>query len=729
MKKILLGCILVITWYESISDVIMTGIMDGTLTGGKPKAVELFIAGTEDLGGYEIWRSRNGDPFGSGSGSIVSLNGIYNNTFVYLVKSDHVAEFHSVFGDTGFYANVIPLAIVSGNGNEGFQIRDTVGDVVIDQVWLEDPTDSYRDSYWYRINGTGPDGTWLATNWESPGNDALDNLNEAGLRASVPFGTYSLIWKGISHAWEDASNWMPGIIPSNNCNVHISDTVPFSPVIYNDPSSPARCFNLTVAENASVTVAAGKALTVGGNLLMYGDQTSDRFLLNSDSSLTATGSFILKGETEDSIKVQRFILADNSWHFLSTPLAGQYIQPEFASEPVDNTFDLYCWQEAMPLSEGWMNIRDVNGNLNPQFDTVFVTGKGYLVAYSNQYTGNILKSFRGIPNYGNMELPVLHSCNYWNLMGNPYTCAIDWSSAGIDKTNLAGGAMYIWDQLLNSGAGGYRTHNGEYGIPANTTGIIPAMNGFFVHSLDSGSIVFDVLNHSTLIHGVQDYYRKKSAPFVEHIRLAISNNDFSDETLILFNPLTTNNYDPLADALKLPNGVDSAPEISSITEVNRRLCINQLGSYPVSVPLHIEHGYTDTLVLTAFDYEGLNAAVGVLLEDVSLGVWHNLREEPAYTFCNEAPGDPQRLVLHFITPSNVVDTQPQNEILAYTSGDRIFVKGLKSCPTKYFITDIRGRIVASGELEESINIKNIPHGVYILCLWGPGHGYRQKIIL
>ena len=166
MKKIFLVITPVMLWLHVQCEVIMTGIMDGTLAGGKPKAIELFITGTEDLGGYEIWRSLNGDPFGSGSGSIAALSGIYNNTFVYLVKSDQVAEFDSVFGVDGFYANVVPLGIVSGNGNEGFQIRDTVGDVVVDQIWMEDPTDSYRDSFWYRIHGTGPDGTWVESNWE-----------------------------------------------------------------------------------------------------------------------------------------------------------------------------------------------------------------------------------------------------------------------------------------------------------------------------------------------------------------------------------------------------------------------------------------------------------------------------------------------------------------------------------------------------------------------------------
>ena len=75
--------------------VIITGLLHGTLTGGSPKAIELFITGTENLNNYEIWRSLNGAAFGSGSGSISSMNGVFTNTFVYLVKSDQVDAFHA----------------------------------------------------------------------------------------------------------------------------------------------------------------------------------------------------------------------------------------------------------------------------------------------------------------------------------------------------------------------------------------------------------------------------------------------------------------------------------------------------------------------------------------------------------------------------------------------------------------------------------------------------------
>jgi len=267
MMKLFLAMIPAACWMSATGEVLLTGILDGTLTGGMPKAIELFISGTEDLGNYELWRSQNGDPWGGGLGSVAALYGIYSNTFVYLVHDDQVAAFHSVFGSSGFYGNVIPHPIVSGNGNEGYQIRTAGGSVVVDQLWLEDPTYTYRDSFWYRVHGTGPDGNWLAPHWWTPGNDELDGLNAAGLRAAVPFGTYGQVWCGMSTDWNNPANWLPGQVPGANCNVVIYDTAAAFPVITNAPGAPAECLNLTLADSAAITVLSGKAMVVHGNLV------------------------------------------------------------------------------------------------------------------------------------------------------------------------------------------------------------------------------------------------------------------------------------------------------------------------------------------------------------------------------------------------------------------------------------------------------------------------------
>ena len=242
--------------------ILITGILDGTLTGGMPKTIELFITGTEDLASYEIWRSINGAAFGSGSGSVASLSGIYSDTFVFLVKSDQVEAFHTVFGDTGIYANIIPLTIINGNGNDAFQVRDTSGAIVVDQVWYENVTETYRDSFWYRQNGTGPDGGWIESNWYTPGNDALDGLDEAGLKAAVPFGAYAIEWNGFTDEWDDPANWNPQMVPSINTNIIIGATPMNSPVIRNSPEIPAACMSITLRPGASLGIEAGRQLVV-----------------------------------------------------------------------------------------------------------------------------------------------------------------------------------------------------------------------------------------------------------------------------------------------------------------------------------------------------------------------------------------------------------------------------------------------------------------------------------
>jgi hypothetical protein len=255
--------------------VIITSILDGTLTGGCPKVIELYVSGTEDLGNYEIWRSLNGAPFGSGTGAKSPMSGVFSNTFVYLVKTDHAGIFIDVFGEEGIFANKVHLGIIGGNGNDGFQIRDTVDYTVIDQVWTEDATDSYRDSYWYRRDGTGPDGGWIPSSWQTPGNDALDGLDEEGLRAAVPFGTYGAVWKGLTSDWTNPANWSTGVMPSFQTNAVIPDTLTVFPGVNPPPDTPAVCMNLILLDSACLTIHAGKSLIVFGSIYLKEDEETD----------------------------------------------------------------------------------------------------------------------------------------------------------------------------------------------------------------------------------------------------------------------------------------------------------------------------------------------------------------------------------------------------------------------------------------------------------------------
>ncbi len=197
LRSIITAAVSAVAVVSADAAVIMTGIVDGTLSGGNPKAIELYIDGTEDLSSYTLERSSNGGTFGSS----FALSGIYTDTFVYLIGTGNggVAAFDNVFGTTGIFANRITSGNVNGNGNDGFRLLS--GAVVVDT--FGNPADvsasadysapwAYQDSFAYRVDDTGPDGGFVLANWSFEGNGALNGLSAAQHNAAVPFGTYAI---------------------------------------------------------------------------------------------------------------------------------------------------------------------------------------------------------------------------------------------------------------------------------------------------------------------------------------------------------------------------------------------------------------------------------------------------------------------------------------------------------------------------------------------------------
>ncbi len=188
MKK-LYTIITLLSFAVGSSQIVITGLMDGDLTGGNPKVIELYVNGTIDFSEYSLWRSSNGGPFEFE----FDLSGTFSDRFVYLggTSNGGQAQFESVFGIAGVFSDVIFNTDVNGNGDDGFQIVKNSDSSVIDQVWTTDTSDSYKDSYMKRKNDTGPDGTWVIDNWTLAGNGALDTTDAANHATAFAAGTYT----------------------------------------------------------------------------------------------------------------------------------------------------------------------------------------------------------------------------------------------------------------------------------------------------------------------------------------------------------------------------------------------------------------------------------------------------------------------------------------------------------------------------------------------------------
>ena len=179
---VLSGCLL-----PAQDRVLITGLLDGTLGGATPRAVELYVDGTVNLADFTLQRYANGGT----NPTAIALTGTYTDAFVYVVNGTE--SFAAAFGDEGDLANVIASGNITGNGNDAFALftNGTVIDVVGGPIGGP-AVDIYQDSYLYRKNGTFANGSWTAADWDAPGNDILDDLDAAGIGRTVPFGTFAL---------------------------------------------------------------------------------------------------------------------------------------------------------------------------------------------------------------------------------------------------------------------------------------------------------------------------------------------------------------------------------------------------------------------------------------------------------------------------------------------------------------------------------------------------------
>lgn len=191
MKKgFLLTSLLLSACPAAASDLIITGIMDGPLSGGTPKAIELFARNPiADLSIYGFGSANNG---GGSDGQEFDLPTGEAAAGDFLYIASEAANFTAVFG----FAPTFTTTRATVNGDDAVElfrdgvVVDVFGDIHVDgngEAW------EYLDSWAYRQTGTGPDGSVFAVaHWEFGGVDALDGLDAAATAAAVPFGTFAV---------------------------------------------------------------------------------------------------------------------------------------------------------------------------------------------------------------------------------------------------------------------------------------------------------------------------------------------------------------------------------------------------------------------------------------------------------------------------------------------------------------------------------------------------------
>lgn len=170
---------------------IITGVIDGPLSGGTPKAVELYaVEDIPDLSLYGIGSANNG---GGSDGVELTFpaDAIAAGTFFYVATE--TPNFNAWFG---FDPDYIDGTATNINGDdaielfEGLTVIDVFGDIDTDgtgQPW------EYLDGWAYRNDFTGPDdASFTIGNWSFSGTNELDGeTDNASAAVPFPLGSYA----------------------------------------------------------------------------------------------------------------------------------------------------------------------------------------------------------------------------------------------------------------------------------------------------------------------------------------------------------------------------------------------------------------------------------------------------------------------------------------------------------------------------------------------------------
>ena len=171
------------------SDLIVTGVFDGPLTGGTPKAIEVYVVNDiADLSIYGFGSANNGGGT-DGEEFTFPADAVSAGTYFYI--STTTAEFNTFFGfDPQYVTNDAGI-----NGDDAVEIFlngeavDVFGELTHDgdiDAW------DYLDGWAYRVDGTGPSTTFNTGEWMFSGINAMDGETDNASAANPwPLGTYS----------------------------------------------------------------------------------------------------------------------------------------------------------------------------------------------------------------------------------------------------------------------------------------------------------------------------------------------------------------------------------------------------------------------------------------------------------------------------------------------------------------------------------------------------------
>jgi len=436
--------------------------------------------------------------------------------------------------------------------------------------------------------------------------------------------------------------------------------------------------NLTAGSQSQFTNASGNALSVVGNTMFSSDA-------NGIASYLDRGTTSILG-----INNYQQYLTSERWHLVSPPVIGSTI----------GVYNNIYLKEYLEPTDSWNYlVLPLTMSMN--------LGQGYAAWASDAYTGTITVTYTG--SFFNSDLTI-NSLDYtpgaakqgFNLIGNPYPCALDWNTSW-SLSDLSG-----WMVVYDNG-----TYKGIHtdGTPYNgkTDGIIPPSQGFWIRATSSSAGL--TIPASQRLHSGQAFYKEVKDNIYPVVRLETEINGMSDEAAVIFHPESTIGYDDFYDLEKFEN-VQEAPQLFTMTEG---------GNYGVNfygeeydgkiIPVGFKTYESGTYTLFTTEIENFDISTEVYLEDLKTGVITPLLANPEFEFTYEAEDDEHRFNLYF-TSTTGLDELRDNSIQISSYQNKVLIKNPALLEGNIVIYNMLGQKIASTNTnrQEFIEIP-VSHGL------------------
>lgn len=496
------------------------------------------------------------------------------------------------------------------------------------------------------------------------------------------------------------------VIRNGSCTISITDTV----------------HDLVVEPGATLEILTGAHLFA-----------RRRFHLKAE----ATGYAQVVGDARGAHQVEAHLSSNNpnQWFYISSPIVNGVVDDFSVSEGQiftsatgnPNQVNIYYYDtdsRNLTTNEGiWTRVSSQSFNTFGRGFTLFLGAPHF-----GSFPITLTASGDSVP-YGSVAIPLSAANGGWNLVGNPYTSAIDWQGVhGANSANLTS-THYINDNGL------WRGYNAALGqaFNAGARGIAP-MQAFFVKTNAAGQLSLNNGHRNANLRPV----RRKSNQLFLGLRGTNEFTQSADESYVHFGKAYSDQYDDGYDAEKMSNYDLNTPTIFTADSSGNHLVFNCLNDDFVQkeIPLYFELQQS-AIGRIEIDTCSLPPSWEVLLEDFELDILHNLGEE-AYTFLHEPDGAEKnrfRLVLSKDkNQSNLTVKEHSLSSFGYVTDGNIGLYLSKTdLANVVMLYDTQGRVVATKKLDGGgaqrmlFNQASLSNGLYIFKIIGH-HGQVIKSI-